>query len=553
MKKINTPVPAFLCVLLASLFLIPSSAAQLQCDVRNSPCGGSYPVDMLHMYNITQSHAELPSQNSYSWRVCCGGVDGLNNIKQGTRGVDYDIILKLWNQSNSHVQENTESGYPYESYISVDSGGIEVRCNYTTSASESCSMFGADYACLATIAQANNSHIADCDGTDDLPIKVCCKAEADTIPPSFSITEPSTRWIAATNWTVSWTATDNYGVKCSNVVWSLSSSGPWNYITSGGITTSCTLPSDSIKFGPSEPTSVEDGRTYYFSGNATDINGNTGPLISPVVATADISSPTINLTARDGNGNLLIGGYVPANVTLINITSEAMDNVSGVMNHRIVYWLTQNNQHTYGEKDCGPASPWGGWSNCSISFSYDDDTIIKYYAEATDRAGNVKRTRTMFTTSHPLANFEIHKAYLSMGESMLLPVQVRNIQTATDNITLGIDSSFVSANPEFVDSGTGEYDISGPNNDILNVYNLNPMEERRFYIKIYPGETGKYIINITASSNIASPGLMDSDGAEIEIGYPASFPGLTWWSIVAAISLSLLLLPFAERYIKHKQ
>ena len=37
---------------------------------------------------------------------------------------------------------------------------------------------GAGYACLATISDATNAHVADCDGTGDYATKVCCSAGA---------------------------------------------------------------------------------------------------------------------------------------------------------------------------------------------------------------------------------------------------------------------------------------------------------------------------------------------------------------------------------------
>ncbi|HDD72760.1 MAG TPA: hypothetical protein ENG00_01560 [Candidatus Aenigmarchaeota archaeon] len=532
-----------LSILVIGLLLISANVTaqgSLTCSAKKS-CSANE-IDVFHMYQLNDSHAELSNQSNYQWRICCSGVQGLNNISQGVRFKDYDIVLRLFNQTNSHVQENTESGYPYEVYISVDSGGVEVKCNYTST--DSCSIFGPEYTCLATIYDKNNSHVADCDGVDDFPIKVCCKVEADVTPPDFNITEPSREWTNTKIFYVNWTVSDNYGITCSNVLWSDDSTVPWKnkdwkFITRGSLSTECTS-LDSILFGPDEPIEVKDGVTYYFTGNATDWTGNTGEWIEPVNTTIDTVFPEVYVNTTDQFGREIIGGWVKADVTLVNITTMATDNISGVEKNILHWWLTQNNQYTYGSEDCGSAPSWGGWSNCSKEFSYDEDTVIKYQIETIDRAGNVNKTRFMFTTTHPLANFVIHDLAMQLGSSVLLKVQVRNIQTVPDNITISLDSTFVPAKPTFEDVGTGDYEIQA-DGSVLQVRNINPMEERDFFVRVYTSEIGEYTINITASSNAAAPYLTDTDSLKVIVGYPPSFPGLSEWAVSLIIILSCII------------
>ena len=101
----------FLLVFILNFSLVIGVEAQLYCDI-NASCDVNE-VDMLHLNNTDDSHAELPSESNayFQYKLCCGGVDGLNNTIQGVQGTDYDVFLKLWNASNSHVQQSNESGY----------------------------------------------------------------------------------------------------------------------------------------------------------------------------------------------------------------------------------------------------------------------------------------------------------------------------------------------------------------------------------------------------------------------------------------------------------
>ena len=70
--------------------------------------------------------------------------------------------------------------------VSVDSGGVEVICENTTSG---CASLGSDYVCLVTMNKTNNCHVGDCNAEND--IEICCKAEGDFTAPTFSLDEPS--------------------------------------------------------------------------------------------------------------------------------------------------------------------------------------------------------------------------------------------------------------------------------------------------------------------------------------------------------------------------
>jgi hypothetical protein len=136
------------------------------CCTTNAACNaGAGEVDVFHMYSVANAHAELPTESFYSERVCCGGVPGLGT----TCGGIYDTVLRLSSQTNAHVEEKTYFNYGFPVCLSVNAG--PASCGYTTA---DCSALGEDYVCLATISSDTNAHVADCDGTNDFPIKVCC-------------------------------------------------------------------------------------------------------------------------------------------------------------------------------------------------------------------------------------------------------------------------------------------------------------------------------------------------------------------------------------------
>ena len=531
--------------ILLALSLITSANALLQCSVKLNSCSGGE-IDVLHMYKSSQSHAEVPTESNYNYHLCCSDSEGpLQASCSGTKNTDYDVVLNLFQNTNSHVEEDGLGNYNNPVCISADPvHAIEVRCEYAdTNNGESCSDFGPDYTCTATIAKTTDSHVASCLPSERLPIHVCCKTELDYTPSTFTLTEPHKEWTNETSFYVNWTATDNYGVQCSNIVWSTNPAGPWSYITVGARTTSCDPENPGgILFGPSEPVTVTSGTTYYFSGNATDIHANTGPMIEPINTTVDTESPEVYTTLFDQDGNEIDGGWVKLGVSKVTIYFNATDTISGIQNNTLYYWITKENIHTSGKKECGEASPWGGWSNCSIEFDYDSNTVIKYYIEAKDRAGNINRTPYMFTTAHPIANFEIHNIYATIGSPILVKIQVRNLQNHAENITVALESTMGDPKPIFENIGEGDYEIDEASGKrILKVFYVNPMEEREFFIRIYPNQIGTYALNITSFYTNTPTNPLDKDSADIIVGYPASFPGLTDWAITVLITLSILI------------
>lgn len=139
-----------------------SATASMSCSVRAS-CTGSE-VAVFRMSSTANAHAGTPGGSSYGNVVCCGGVAGLGTVCSG----NYDTVLTLSATDNAHVA--SDATYSTDACLSAGAGQA-VNCTYGASCDTGS-------ACLATISGSSNAHVADCDGVDDYPTKVCCYAGA---------------------------------------------------------------------------------------------------------------------------------------------------------------------------------------------------------------------------------------------------------------------------------------------------------------------------------------------------------------------------------------
>lgn len=526
-------------VLISALLFVAGAEAQLQCEVKSPSCDAGE-ADILHMNQTSNSHAEVPASSNYDWRVCCKGVPGLNNIKQGIRYEDYDVVLKLEKEWNSHVQKNSEDGYTHPVYLSVDWGGMSVTCEYSQPWGD-CDEFGQYYECLATMNQSNNSHVADCDETDDLAIKICCKAEADVDAPTIQITEPAFEWTNLYRFPIKWSGDDGSGYGVSgirqyDVYYRTDLSGDW--IPWGSGDDSYT----SDTFGDGSPNLV-NGSTYYINVTATDHEDNQASDVIHV--TIDRTKPIIHVSTRDQDGNPIPSQWIPPGspVVLVNVTSSVLDKASGVEKNTIEYLVSgEDARHEWLECGSGP-SP--GWSVCSTADSeeerwdieYSETTAIRYRVIARDRAGNENISRYYFSVSHPLANFGNPSYYITMGESALVPVYVRNIQDSVDNIVVNLTaSSYPHARFEH-ECDPSECTLS-PDKRRIEVLSVNPNEERIYNVRVLSGELGEYTLGLEATSAV-NTSLTDSHSTSITMGYPVEFPGLGSWAIVLLLVLAV--------------
>jgi len=151
----------------------PMAADSLACSVKPADPGcdtGAGEVEVFRMSFDSNAHAGTPAGSTYGYRVCCGGVTGLGTSCSGT----YDTVLTLSAADNAHAA--SDASYPTGVPVCLSVGtGEAMNCTYGTSCG------GA--ACLATISDSTNAHVADCDGTDDYATKVCCEASAQDCSP----------------------------------------------------------------------------------------------------------------------------------------------------------------------------------------------------------------------------------------------------------------------------------------------------------------------------------------------------------------------------------
>ncbi len=137
-----------------------SPDGELTCTVKPSCDVGE--VDVFRMSDVTNAHAQTADSHptTYPYTVCCQGPPELSNA---CSGYDYASVLTLSADDNAHVA--SDGGYPIDVCLSAPNRDMD--CQYGTTCPT-------DYTCLATISDTTNAHVADCDGTLDYDIKVCC-------------------------------------------------------------------------------------------------------------------------------------------------------------------------------------------------------------------------------------------------------------------------------------------------------------------------------------------------------------------------------------------
>jgi hypothetical protein len=285
---------------------------------------------------------------------------------------------------------------------------------------------------------------------------------------------------------------------------------------------------------------VVEGVTYYFTLMGSDQAGNMEEFlldefnnrIPEINITYDATPPSISILAFDQDNNPITSEVVSSQfVWRVYLRATATDEISGVYNNKVKYEIVEENVRRVEEDPCGgEADPWGGESYCEITNSYGEDTIIKYSMSTGDRAGNSVDTDIFYIVTHPLANFIAHNLQLSLGDTYLMELQVRNLQDVFDDVNLSL-SAYPLA--KFVDVGYGTISDDGRNLTI----GLQPDEERLLQVKILSSEPDREYLYIAANSSI-DPDLDDEDDVTMVFNYPATFPGLNELAILMLVILS---------------
>jgi hypothetical protein len=369
----------------------------------------------------------------------------------------------------------------------------------------------------------------------------------DAMPPSTSV-DPLPQWTNMTAFNVSWQGSDSgIGIPpsgCYQVQWCDSgcdqdpSWRPIQYSPTGN--TGCTLLT-SAEFNQYS-TTMTTGTTYMFRSRANDSLGNLEAYPVPPAhdsqTTADFDGPVILAAgAMDQSGNLL-ESFIPGGVTSITLFSNSTDAVSGVSRNTIDYWITTDSENYY-TYDCPSGDPWGGYSSCTAPpIGFDPDMVLQYRVEVADRAGNSMLSDYFYISPHRLANFVGQAAYMEMGTEALVKVYVRNLDESRDNVTVVL-SGYPLAAFEPVDDAGFSADFRS-----LNV-TLDRKEQRAFFVKVTPTDTGTYALSLDAYS-LNNPAITDSDDLQLMVGYPASFP-VSDWSVLLLVGAAAAAYCLAAR------
>ena len=332
----------------------------LTCSVTSGTCDGTV---VFKMFSPDNSHAEMPDQTNYNYKVCCSGVNGLGNSCSGI----YDTVLKLWAKTNSHVEEKTQTNYSYPVCLSVSGSTGSVSCDYSTD----CSLLGADYTCLASISGVTNAHVGDCTA---YPTKVCCKAESGPSPPSVS-TQPATS-IGETTTTLNGKIDSDGGEPCEyQFEYDIDSGEPYAQNTgwSGAGDTKTTGETFSKNI-----INLNRGTLYYFRAQAKNSQGTTSGgeqtfLTKPqrplnFVATAGDGQISLSWTKGDGAQRTMVrrstSGYpaTPSDGTQVYFDTGTSFTDTGLTNGTTYYYsafseVTSGSLQQYSDKATSSATP----------------------------------------------------------------------------------------------------------------------------------------------------------------------------------------------------
>ena len=165
----------------------------IECEVTTSCQAGYY--DLLHMNYTYDAHAELPNRTNFKYKVCCKANTGDDiSANCSSEFGNYWVMLHLFQETNSHVELNNNSNYNISACINLNSTTYVLNCTYKSSCSDM-------EACVASVNQETNSHIADCDPVTGYGIKLCCAIEEDIVAPTVNLISPvnGSTWDGDTN------------------------------------------------------------------------------------------------------------------------------------------------------------------------------------------------------------------------------------------------------------------------------------------------------------------------------------------------------------------
>ena len=144
------------------------SAQPFTCSLENvgagNPCSGGKTC-VFSMSSNSNAHAGDCS--AYDWKVCC---DNLNNARVTDRSIDPchsdEVgVISLSDTTNAHIEQYGIGTYSYDVCIEPSPSIGEIICSYESACNPLIET------CLASMFQATNSHIAEC---NSYSTQICC-------------------------------------------------------------------------------------------------------------------------------------------------------------------------------------------------------------------------------------------------------------------------------------------------------------------------------------------------------------------------------------------
>ena len=282
---------------LFAIFLFPFySYAILSCSVTTAAsCSDTV---LLRMSGSSNSHAELPSQNTPVYDgnvVCCAGVTGLSNSCANSNKA---IFARLSGVTNAHVEKNTESNpsYGQNACLSTFYAGDEVTIGYQAS---DCT--GYDTTLFSMASTPTNSQVGS---PASYTNKVCAKIFSQSI--SFNISDNLVGFGNLVSTGLRYATGDGNGNSSETETFNITvnTNAPSGY--------GLYLQGDSLKDGPTTITPIGGTNTTPSVGsNAFGVRavatGGNGVVVSPYDGSgfaydADNSNATTIGSSSSGNG-----------------------------------------------------------------------------------------------------------------------------------------------------------------------------------------------------------------------------------------------------------
>jgi hypothetical protein len=148
---------------------------QLTCRAVSTECNNVGEVEILHIANSLNSHAELFTRSAYSLNICCGLDGGNRRDGLGNSCTDSsDIVVQLRTGTNAHGALKFFDGSAYNNPVCISAPG-EVHCI----SGEQPQINGnpdTRYECVVAINGNQNAHFATCLSAPSSYQKVWCRA-----------------------------------------------------------------------------------------------------------------------------------------------------------------------------------------------------------------------------------------------------------------------------------------------------------------------------------------------------------------------------------------